>query len=251
MPGTGVKSVEPVLDVYTPVAKITRPASSARARIWAAFLVGVLGIVLTAAFMYRVDHKPGVFYGDVKVRFEIPSSEQNKNPLATSAGGLAGVAGVIAKMVDPSESNTRVVSPTVTLVDQGIRNGYSVTLPNDGGQWANNFDQSLLDVQVVAPSAVSVSDQMQTLVNRIYADLTHMQQGSNVPPVDQITLIPTPSSTQIFYLTGSPLRAVGTTVVLGLTLTLAAMFFVATRFGDLTRLVRRRRRPRVKLGVTI
>lgn len=208
-------------------------------------------MLITVFFANHVTRQPGVYYADVKVVFLVPSSAANPNPLLSGTGGLTGVAGVIGKMVDPGAPSARVVSPLVTLADQGIRKGYSVTLPNDGGQFALNFDQPLLDVQVVGPTPTYVATTMQTLVNRIAADLSSLQSAAQVEPVNRITLSASPSSTEIFYLTGSRVRALATTIGLGVALTVAAMVFLLRQFTNIQILLRRARRCAGSEGVGV
>src|SRR6266536_3608783 len=108
-----------------------------RARCWAALTVA-FGLLVTLGFGYRVADKPGVYWAQVDVLFLPPVNGLYPNTLLNNSGGLITLAGVVGKMVDPDSTSARVVSPTVRLVNQGIRHGDSVTLPNDGGQWADN-----------------------------------------------------------------------------------------------------------------
>ena len=184
-------------------------------------LVVLLGVALSAVFSYRVADKPGVYWSDVKVSFLAPRSAANPNTLVTGTGSLITVAGMVGKMVDPRTSTARVVSPEVTLVNRGIRRGYAVTLPNDGGQWANNYDKALLDVQAVDPSAAEVSTTMQRLLRGIDADLASLQQRANVEQVNRIHTGLSPNQPPIYYATGSRVRAITATLLLGLALTAA------------------------------
>jgi len=192
-------------------------------RWWTSGCVGVVlvfGVLVTGGFTYRVAHKPGVYWSQVDVLFLAPNSLQFSNVLTNSSSGLITVAGTIGRMVDPDQATARVVSPSVTLVDQGIRRGYAVTLPNDGGQWADNFDRALLDVQVAGPTLSEVSATTQRLIGAIDTQLTSMQDRANVVPVNRIHTSLSPSQPQIYYVNGRRLRALLVVVGLGLGVTL-------------------------------
>src|SRR5579875_3094252 len=113
-------------------------------RVHRAVAVAVVGLLLTAGFAIHVLHKPGVYFCSTRVLFLTPPSKENPNSLAASTGGVTAMAGAVSRMVEPHPPSAEVVSPLVMLTDEGIRHGWSVTLPNDGGQFANNFDQQLL-----------------------------------------------------------------------------------------------------------
>jgi len=187
----------------------------------------VFGVLATGGFTYRAAHKPGVYWSQVDVLFLAPSSQQFSNTLTNSSSDLITVAGTIGRMVAPAQSKARVVSPSVTLVDQGIRRGYAVTLPNDGGQWADNFDRALLDVQVAGPTLSEVSATTERLIGAIDTQLASMQAQANVAPVNRIHTSLSPSQPQIYYASGSRLRAV--LAVLGLGLGVTIFMAVAVR----------------------
>ena len=178
---------------------------------------------------YQVATKPGVYWSQVKVVFLAPSSSRFPNALVNASGGIISVAGTVGRLVDPRAPSAHVSSPTVTLADQGIRDGYTVTLPNDGNQFADNFDQPLLDVQAVGGSVAAVTAVMQRLISQIKANLTTLQDRVNVAPANRITTSLSPSRIQIHYIAGSRARAVSACLALGLAITAAAAFLLRRR----------------------
>lgn len=199
-----------------------------QARRFAALAVAV-GLLVTLGCAYRVAHKPGVYWAQVDVLFLPPASSVYPNTLLNNSGALITLAGVVGKMVDPDSTSARVVSPTVRLVNQGIRHGDSVTLPNDGGQWADNFDKALLDVQAVGSSAAEVDQRVTALVRQINTALASLQDRGHVPAVDRATTRMNPSDVQVFYDAGRRSRAVVTTLVLGVAITLVAAGYIRRR----------------------
>jgi hypothetical protein len=206
----------------------TKLRRSPRTRWWVALVVAI-GLLITGAGAYVVHSKPGVYWSDVKVVFHVPRSAANPNVLLTTTTGLITLAGTVSRLVDPNAPSTHVVSPTVTLPNQGIRQGFLVSIPNDGGQWANNFDQPLLDVQAVGPTYDGVVATMQSLLRQINTQLVTLQDQGGVLPVNRVETQLSPSQPQIFYLTGSRVRATAATLLLGVSLTVAGALMVRRR----------------------
>jgi hypothetical protein len=195
---------------------------SSKRPIRSAMGVAAIGIALTGVLAIHVVHKPGVYYAETHVLFLPPQSRINPNTLIIPSGGLTALAGAVSRMVEPDPPSGQVVSPTVTLVDEGIRNGWSVTLPDDGGQFTNSFNQQFLQVQAVGSSSNEVRDRMRSLVASINTDLRKLQVQAHVPLVDRVSTADNPGQLQIYYLEGSRARALAAVLVLGLSATLTA-----------------------------
>jgi hypothetical protein len=195
---------------------------------WAALLVA-LGLLLTATVSYRIVRKPGVYWAQANVIFLPPVSGLYPNTLLNNSGGVITLAGVVGRMVDPDAMAARVVSPTVRLANQGIRHGFSVTLPNDGGQWANNFDKALLDVQAVGSTAAEVTGTVNRLISQINLKLSGLQ--AHVPQVDRVTTQLSPSQVQVFYDPGRRLRALAASLAVGLAVTALAGVYLRRRIA--------------------
>ncbi len=192
--------------------------------------IALIGLLCTVFAAKMVSQKPGVYFSEVKVTFLAPNSSLNPNSLVAVNDSVIMTARLVGQMVDPKDADgSSVVSPDLTIVNEGIRNGYAVRLPNDGGQWATNFDQSLLDVQVVGPTISGVVARMQSLVSKINGTLAQIQQDRQVAAVNRIRTSVTPAQLPIYYETGSKIRAVAATLVLGLGFTIAAQIW-ARRF---------------------
>jgi hypothetical protein len=204
---------------------------SARAGRLVSAAIVVLGAVATIAFAAHVARKPGVYYSEVQLFVLSPRSAAYPNTIVNGSQDTTAIAGALAKMTDPSAPQAEVVSPTVTLVDEGIRNGYRVTLPNDGGQFAVDFDQPLLDLQAVGPTAQQVQSTITALESRINRGLSHLQARAHVSRFNLIRTQPTPSTPQVAYLTGSRPRAIATSCAIGVGLTAAALYLQRRRLS--------------------
>ena len=120
-------------------------------RRWPVTLFGLalVGVVLT--FLLRAT---GVYWTQADVVFLSPASDRFPNALRTTSQSLIAMAGVTEREVNrqsPAPA-TAAASASVTIVDEGVRDGARIRLPNSGGQLANNFDRPVLDVQAVGPT---------------------------------------------------------------------------------------------------
>jgi hypothetical protein len=133
---------------------------------------------------------------------------------------------------------TKFSSPEVTLVGMGVRDGWSLRLPDTGGQWATNFATQRLLLDIVAPSREEVEEHQGELIDRVADELRALQDDMGVPVEAQITVIAAPESTVIYHVAGSRARALGMTALLGGGATIAAVI-----------VLERRRRARADLAV--
>ena|SRR5882757_938648 len=196
---------------------------------WTICAVGVLATCAVAVLLVR---KPPTYWSRTQVLLVAPQSAEAPNGLRYTPASLIATAGVVAKLVDHSDGSTRVVSEGVTLVGEGIKHGYSVTVPNSGGQWANNFTQSVLDVQVVGSSEAEVSTTVNQLVVRIKRALTTIQREAHVAAVNLVRTQSTPPEPPIYRQHGSHIRAGLATLLLGFGLTAAAVVAARRRYRD-------------------
>lgn len=217
------------LDLECGIAIASADRRRPNPRGWLAY-VALLGIVVTVAAAYHISRVPGVYYSQVNVVFTAPKSSANPNTLIVGTEGLTIAAGVVAKMIG-SQSGVQTASSGVILPSVGVRSGYSVRLPDDGGQYAHNFDKSLLDVQVVDPNPKVVSATMNRLLAEIAADLKTVQDSQHVTQVNRISIVQNPSTPPLYLLTGSRGRALLATLMFGFGIT----GIVASAIGRRTR----------------
>ena len=184
----------------------------------------LVGLLLTAVACYAVRAREGVYWAEVDVYFLAPVNSVQTNRIAYTTGGVIATAGLIAHLVDPS---SYLSGTQAGLLARGVRNGDLVRLPDSGSQWASNFDQPLLDVQVVSSNPTDVVRRIDRLVAKIHANLDHLQRGT--PRANSITLIQSPTVTQVHYAAGDPHRAVGGTLLLGVSVTLLTSLKLRSR----------------------
>ena len=200
---------------------------SACLRRWPIVLVGVLCTGL-AAFAGLSDK--GVYYTRTQIVFLAPSSTVYPNSLATRSEDIIIAAGAVAKSVTGPGPVTKYASPDVTLVGIGVRDGWSLVVPDTGGQWATNFPSQILNLDIVAPARATVLQRQTTILRRVQDELNKLQRENHVAPINDITMTTAPRSTVIYHVGGSKPRMLGMTAVLGLGIT-AAVIVVAERLG--------------------
>jgi hypothetical protein len=208
-------------------------------------LVGVVvltGLLATVLGSYVAVKAKGVYWSRVQVRFIAPTSEDYPNGLQISPSSTVMTAGAVRRIVDDSDK-PRTVSQDVILSGLGIRNGWSVNLPNTGGQWANNFTNPYLDVQAVGPTADGVEATISRVILDINAALAKLQTQAAVADANLIhTQLSPPGNPPLYFQRGSRIRAGLAALGLGLGIT----WFVTAATVRWSR--RRRSRPEPMIG---
>jgi hypothetical protein len=189
-------------------------AWSGRVPRWVALSLVGLVVLGAAGVLAKEVRKPGVYWSDVHVRFVAPASLTRQNSLQVPEQSLIMTAGAVGQMMNDT-NDPRPASPEATLPGLGIRSGWSVTLPNSGGQFVTYFADPYLDVQVVGPTAMQVTQTMQRLIQQIQDGLTTLQNDAHVAPADRISASVLPLSVApIYYAHGSHSRAIIASLVI-------------------------------------
>lgn len=190
-----------------------------------------LGLALTLyAALFAMD-RPGVWYGQVNVLFHAPISDRYPNSVMISSDSLITVAGLVQKSVDVEEAGVATVSEDVELPWKGVRSGTSVTFPNAGGQYADNYNEARLDVEVVGPTRTEVTTKLNAVLTRIDQETLLLQTRAGTAPNNLITTGRSPGVPTVTYQSGSRVRAGAATVVLGVGLSLALYGVIRRRSG--------------------
>ncbi len=209
-------------------------------RRWPVMLAGLL---LTLALCVVTWRAPGVYWASMKIYFLVPASTQQPNQLAPDSSTAIAFAGVIQTEINDGVVPRTANSPDVTLVDQGIYDGWSVLLPDSGGQWADNFAEPALIVQASGPTAEVVQTRMYELLDTITSLVAAREDAAHVPAASRIDFTMSPPTVAVQYSNGHRSRAVGIIVALGVFVSLAACAFT-----DRVAATRRRRGDRADDG---
>jgi hypothetical protein len=209
----------------------------------------LLGVLLTAAAAASVSLLPGVYWARTQVLLLGPPSETRPNKLDSNSAGLIATAGLVERELNAGRQRIPATSIDVTLVDQGVYDGEQVRLPNNGGQWATNFDQPVLDIQASGPSSAIVQERIDKMVKQTDQILQRRQNEAGVGQANRITVALSPPVVETHYAQGDRQRAAFLTITLGLSLTLWSVIFTDKRLT--ARRTRDKLRPPPVLGETV
>jgi hypothetical protein len=183
-------------------------------------LVGIFDTLICGWLVWRI---PGVYHQQVDVVFMSPQPQDSANTFQYSTQNLIKTAGIVATILNADRSGPKAATNTATLLGRGVHHGYSVRLPNSGGQWAYNFMDPMLNVEAVGTSAKEVQQTTNKVVSDINATLRELQAAEGTVPTAMIRTRLSPPSVTILYSVGSRIRALAATLLLGLGVTLAAV----------------------------
>lgn len=170
-----------------------------------------------------------MYYSKASVLFLAPISARYPNQFISGGESLIATAGVVRDLVTTGAQNVAVVSDGVTLPALGITHGFSVVLPNSGGQWATNFDKPQLDVQAVGSTPEEVLATMADVVARIEGALGTLQDEAGTVAVNRITTRTDPPDVPVFYVHGDRKRALAAAALMGSALTVFAAAVIRRR----------------------
>lgn len=171
----------------------------------------------------------GAYWSRAEVTFLAPTSAINPNALRTTSSDLIIAAGAVAKRVNGNVTWNQMADPAATIVGQGVLDGWSVRLPDYGGQWSTVFSRQVLDVQVSGPTADVVRVRQREVLARVDGELDALQQG--VDAWERISTTVVPADPSVYYLHGSKVRALAMIWVLCGAAALAVVHLVEFRGG--------------------
>ena len=182
----------------------------------------LLGLLLTLGVSYVTWRAPGVYWSSMKVYFLVPASIEQPNQIAPNNNAAIQFAGVIQTEVNGGVPPRLATSPDVTLVDQGIYDGWSVLLPDTGGQWADNFPEPTLVVQASGPTAEVVRNRMYGLLDEITRLVSAHEDEAHVVAASRVDFTMSPSVVAVQYSNGHRSRAIAIILAVGVIVSLAA-----------------------------
>ncbi|WP_157407509.1 hypothetical protein [Arthrobacter sp. ZBG10] len=194
-------------------------------RKWA---VVVLGLSLTAMSAFLLAGVGRTYGTTVELLFVEPGRGSVVSGSDAALPSLVDFAGIVQQRISEEGSAVELPSSTATLYGSGVRNGYSITLPNTGTQWAVSFSRPVLAVQVVGPSPQQVRQTLDQVMTSVELEAQGLQGGKGVPPGGYIQVTPSPAAPVVVDLGSTKLGRTKATLVIGLLgLTLTA--FSASR----------------------
>jgi O-antigen ligase len=181
--------------------------------------VVAIGLVLTCAVAVRTYRAGGDYFASSFVTLVLPTSLSQRNALSESSTGLVETAGVLARDTDLGLAGA--VVGDVSLLDMGISQGAMVRQLNHGGQWASDFTDPFVNVQVVDRSPDAVVQRMDAMVAQLRDDLDRRESSFGVRPDSRIRLLVSPVAPRIIQATGHRTLATAAVLLLGFATTAA------------------------------
>lgn len=160
-----------------------------------------------------------VYWTSQSVVFLAPSDPVRPNALEGTTESLISTAGVVATAVNQGRPTTLTSSASVNMLDIGDFDGWTVRLPNSGGQWATNFDQPLLEVEAAGATPDQVMDNLAEAMQRIRTELQSIQARAGVDARFGVILETSPRQANIVEVVGHRDRAGLTISTVGVTMT--------------------------------
>ncbi|MGF1663432.1 MAG: hypothetical protein ACFCVG_13365 [Kineosporiaceae bacterium] len=186
-------------------------------------VVVLVGVLATAGALAAVHAQEGLHLARAGVVLLPPGASTGPNPFWGREYSVIATAGVLASMVNDESGDARPVSSAASLAGQGERDGYAVRLRDRGGQWSNDFDRPVFDVQAVGPTPAAAAAHLDHAVADLEAALASLHDRADVPEQRRMRLELVPERPEVAYAAGRPARALAATALLGAALTVAAV----------------------------
>lgn len=192
----------------------------ALARRWYVLFVGV---ALTAGAGLLAAQGEGVYTARTSITLTPPAGwAVAGNAFTDSAASLVGFAKVIEQTLSGEAGGQLFANAGTPLYGSGIREGELVYVPNFGGQWAPNFSQPVLIIDVVGPTAEHATARVEALTADIADAVAALQDEQGVVADQRITWYASPASPEVSYVGPDRVRSLGGIALLGGGVTIAA-----------------------------
>ena len=203
----------------------------------------VAGILLTAVAGLLALQTNGVYTARTAVTLMAPVGwAVGGNTLNDSATSLVGFAKIVEETMSDGKGGQLFAAPGTRLYGAGVREAELVFVPNYGGQWAPNFNQPAIVIDVVGPTAVGVQERVIALTEEIGATAEALQDKMGVTEDQRVTWIASPATPVVEYVGINRMRALAGIAVMG-----GGLSLFATAVAD--KLLNRRQLRRARASV--
>jgi hypothetical protein len=156
----------------------------------------------------------GVYWTREDVVFLPPPGAAGGNPLRSDSGDIVQFAAVVQRRALAKGSEPPLETNGARLYSTGIRQGYSVYLPNSGTQWQPSYGRAVVSIEVVAEDSASVSRVADELAGKVAAVASREQDALGVTRAAHITTEVSPSN--VSFHANRPIAAAVALTVLAL-----------------------------------
>jgi hypothetical protein len=198
------------------------------------WVLTLCGAVLTGLALVWAVSVPPLYFEHVRVVLIPPASAQ-PNAYGYTSESLIDLAGVVARRLRSPTQDAQSVSGDVTLVGEGIREGFTVTQRNSGGQWLYRFEEPVLEVQAVGVTPSEVRAQIGTALAQVESTLADFQDQQGVSAANRVRTTLNPVQPQLIEQKGSRTGAIASIVLTGTLTTLLLLGALSVGRDGLTR----------------
>lgn len=200
---------------------------------------GVLGL---GALAMVWQHPTAVYFTRFDVVLLAPRHVPDPNEMEDPSFSLAPLAGLLVSDVLEGERLVPMATSDATLVGEGVRDGWSVRLPNTGNQWVPSYTRPNIDVQVVGADEDRVIAEAARVRALLDGALDRRQEQFGVALGLRTTLMSSPADPVVSRVVGSRSRAAAGVLLLTLVGALLAAAAVDALVGRMSASGRWRRR---------
>lgn len=178
------------------------------------------GLILSVVAVMLLARATGPVYS---AQTDVVFSAPGRGGLTASADGvmdgLVGLASAVQRDVGGRIPPPTLTTDNATLFGSGVSKGYTITLPNIGGQWQISYNDPKLTVSVVGPDPGWVRVTSDRLVAEIQHNALKRQIDAGVPDYSRIVTGRVPKQTSVSSVsssTSTDARAMIAVVMIGL-----------------------------------
>jgi hypothetical protein len=154
----------------------------------------------------------GVYWSSVSITLRPPALAHQVVPESSAPIPLAAV---VERLVRAEHGGPPAVSPNLSIVDRGIYDGWTVELPDYGGQWAVNVTSPTLIIQASGSNPRIVVDRISKATARVDQLLDHLQSERGVSAENRVRAERLQPTIDVNYAVGSTTRAMISVAALG------------------------------------
>ena len=184
----------------------------------------VLGLVFTLLLVHQSVPET-VYWASGQVTVVRPRDELKPLTLEDAPPDAVAAATMLMQVVNRGHTGARSVSPDATLYGEGKRDTTEAKLREGGGQWASQVVDPVIDIQVVEDNPAAVTTQLTREVADLSKQLIQLQDSLGVVQSQRLTLVTPVVPPEVAAITGSKSRSAGVSVVAGLLLTIAGVYW--------------------------
>lgn len=191
------------------------------------WFIVVVGLIVTAANV--VMTKPeSAYWATLAVKVLPPADEITPKTLEDTGSDPVAAAVMLVVLVNGGHQDPRSSSATATLYGEGKRRATVARIRDVGGQWGTQVREPIIDIQAVDASPGIVESRLREQMSILEEKLTQMQDMLRVTPSQRLRLALSSSEVNVWQVSGSRVRGLWSSVVIGAVLTMFVVYWVET-----------------------